>query len=161
MPRSNGVLQPFRELGWWRWMYRLSPYTYLIEGLLGQAIGREQISCADVEYVQVNPPSGQSCAQFLGPFISANGGYVTNPDAAAACNYCSYRTTDQFLFESFNIEYAHRWRNFGLMWAFIIFNVRRTSFCRGVWCVDDACRSSPSTRSRTCSASARATHCGR
>ena len=23
----NGVLQPFRELGWWKWMYRVSPYT--------------------------------------------------------------------------------------------------------------------------------------
>ena len=33
---SNGVLQPFSQLGWWRWMYRLSPFTYLIEGLLGQ-----------------------------------------------------------------------------------------------------------------------------
>ncbi len=30
------MLQPFRQLGWWQWMYRLSPYTYLIEGLLGQ-----------------------------------------------------------------------------------------------------------------------------
>lgn len=33
---SDGVVQPFSQLGWWRWMYRLSPYTYLIEGLLGQ-----------------------------------------------------------------------------------------------------------------------------
>ena len=33
---SNGVLQPFRQLGWWKWMYHLSPYTYLIEALLGQ-----------------------------------------------------------------------------------------------------------------------------
>ncbi|KAG6838733.1 hypothetical protein C0991_009116, partial [Blastosporella zonata] len=32
----NGVLQPYRLLGWWQWMYRLSPYTYLIEGLVGQ-----------------------------------------------------------------------------------------------------------------------------
>lgn len=23
----NGVLQPYRALGWWQWMYRLSPYT--------------------------------------------------------------------------------------------------------------------------------------
>jgi len=29
----DGVLQPFRELHWWSWMYHLSPYTYLIEGL--------------------------------------------------------------------------------------------------------------------------------
>ncbi|KAJ8508462.1 hypothetical protein ONZ45_g9278 [Pleurotus djamor] len=32
----NGVLQPYRLLGWWQWMYHLSPFTYLIEGLLGQ-----------------------------------------------------------------------------------------------------------------------------
>jgi hypothetical protein len=28
---SHGVIQPFRELGWWKWMYRVSPYTYMIE----------------------------------------------------------------------------------------------------------------------------------
>ena len=33
---SDGVLQPFRLLGWWQWMYHLSPITYLIEALLGQ-----------------------------------------------------------------------------------------------------------------------------
>lgn len=32
----DGVIQPYRALGWWQWMYRLSPYTYLIEALLGQ-----------------------------------------------------------------------------------------------------------------------------
>lgn len=35
---SNGVVQPYRELGWWQWMYRVSPYTYVIEGLLGQGM---------------------------------------------------------------------------------------------------------------------------
>jgi hypothetical protein len=35
---SNGVLQPFSQLGWWRWMYRVSPFTYLIEGLFGQGL---------------------------------------------------------------------------------------------------------------------------
>lgn len=33
---SNGVLQPYAQLNWWVWMYRLSPYTYLIEAILGQ-----------------------------------------------------------------------------------------------------------------------------
>jgi ATP-binding cassette, subfamily G (WHITE), member 2, SNQ2 len=27
----NGVMQPFQLLGWWKWMYRFSPYTYLVE----------------------------------------------------------------------------------------------------------------------------------
>ena len=33
---SNGVLQPYSQLGWWKWMYRVSPQTYVIEGLVGQ-----------------------------------------------------------------------------------------------------------------------------
>lgn len=32
---SNGVMQPFRELNWWKWMYYLSPFTYIVEGLTG------------------------------------------------------------------------------------------------------------------------------
>ena len=33
----NGVVQPYSHLGWWQWMYRASPYTYLIEGLVSQS----------------------------------------------------------------------------------------------------------------------------
>lgn len=33
---SNGVLQPYKKLGWWKWMYRVSPYTYVVEGIVGQ-----------------------------------------------------------------------------------------------------------------------------
>ncbi|KIJ14545.1 hypothetical protein PAXINDRAFT_169702, partial [Paxillus involutus ATCC 200175] len=57
----NGVLQPFAQLGWWRWMYRVSPFTYLIEGLLGQAIGHQPINCSSTELVTVQPPSGMTC----------------------------------------------------------------------------------------------------
>ncbi|OSX63435.1 hypothetical protein POSPLADRAFT_1074039 [Postia placenta MAD-698-R-SB12] len=119
----NGVLQPFRLLGWWRWMYRLSPYTYLIEALLGQAIGHSKITCAAVELVNLDPPSGQTCQQYLGPFIETSGGYLTNGEATSNCEYCAYSTTDAFLEESFNIVYAHHWRDFGIFCAFIIFNI--------------------------------------
>ncbi|CCM02003.1 uncharacterized protein FIBRA_04077 [Fibroporia radiculosa] len=119
----NGVLQPFRELGWWRWMYRLSPYTYLIEALLGQAVGHSEITCAPVELVKVELPSGQTCDQYLGNFINTAGGYVTSPNATGSCEYCAYRTTDAFLGESFNISYSNHWRDFGIFCAFIIFNI--------------------------------------
>ncbi|KAJ3558376.1 hypothetical protein NP233_g11520 [Leucocoprinus birnbaumii] len=118
----NGVMQPFRQLDWWRWMYRLSPYTYLVEGLLGQALGHQSIQCSAVEFVQLNPPSGMTCAQYLNPFISSAGGYLTNPDATSSCNFCSMSTADQFLASGFNIFYDHAWRNFGLMIAYIAFN---------------------------------------
>lgn len=118
----NGVLQPFAQLGWWRWMYRLSPYTYLIEGLLGQAIGGQQVSCSPVEFVSITPPSGMTCGEYMNPFISVAGGYLTNADATSACQFCSIRTTDQFLNAAFNIFYNHHWRNFGFMMAFFVFN---------------------------------------
>ncbi|KAL0955420.1 hypothetical protein HGRIS_001666 [Hohenbuehelia grisea] len=118
----NGVVQPFSQLGWWRWMYRLSPYTYLIEGLLGQVIGEQLISCAEKEFVTVEPPSGTSCETYLSNYISNKGGYLNNPGATSACQFCPSRTTDQFLGPAFNIHYSHHWRDLGIFCAFIVFN---------------------------------------
>ncbi|KAF5329467.1 hypothetical protein D9619_009293 [Psilocybe cf. subviscida] len=119
----NGVLQPYAALGWWKWMYRLSPYTYLIEGILGQAIGRQEVNCSSVEFVTINPPSGQTCAQYMGPYIARTGGYLANPESLAECAFCSIRSTDQFLGNNFNILYEHHWRNLGIFFAFIVFNI--------------------------------------
>ncbi|KAF9650879.1 pleiotropic drug resistance ABC transporter [Thelephora ganbajun] len=121
----NGVLQPFMELGWWQWMYRASPYTYLIEGLLGNALGGQEVDCSSMEYTYIDPPSGQTCLQYLGMYISANGGYVSNPSATSQCQFCRYRTADEYLNANFNIRYSHRWRNAGLFIVFIVFN----TFC--------------------------------
>ncbi|PPQ81326.1 hypothetical protein CVT25_015082 [Psilocybe cyanescens] len=119
----NGVVQPFNQLGWWKWMYHLSPFTYLIEGLLGQAIGHQDINCSPIEFVRVDPPSGQTCGAFMAPYISAAGGYLANPDATSACEFCSMRTTDQFLGTAFNIFYKNHWRDFGIFIAFSLFNI--------------------------------------
>lgn len=122
-------------------MYRLSPFTYLIEGILGQgvyiqlfdskvflltrrlAMGRRQINCSPIELVRLNPPSGLTCGQYMDGFISKMGGYVTDPNATSACGFCSVRTTDQFLNSAFNIFYENHWRNFGIMMGYIVFNV--------------------------------------
>ncbi|KAI0318674.1 ABC-2 type transporter-domain-containing protein [Amylostereum chailletii] len=103
----------------------LSPYTYLIEGLIGQAVGRSSVTCAAAEVVELTPPSGQSCGNYMAQFIATAGGKVLNPDAVAPsqCQFCSVDTTDQFLFNSFNIDYNKHWRDFGLMFAYIMFNV--------------------------------------
>ncbi|KAJ7745683.1 pleiotropic drug resistance ABC transporter [Mycena metata] len=119
----NGVLQPFRALGWWRWMYHVSPFTYLTEALLGQALGRRAITCSAVELVKMNPPSGETCGQYLAPYIAQAGGYLTNSDATSACEFCSTATTDQFLGASFNIFYSHHWRDAGLLFAYIGINI--------------------------------------
>ena len=104
-------------------MYRLSPYTYLIEALLGQALGKLPIECSPVELVTIQPPGGQSCEAYMSPYISFAGGYLANPNATSDCQYCSFSTTDAFLSTSFNIFYSNHWRDIGIFAAFVVFNV--------------------------------------
>ncbi|KAK9242213.1 hypothetical protein V1506DRAFT_548291 [Lipomyces tetrasporus] len=58
----------------------------------------------------------------MGPFANATGGVLLNPEAADTCRYCIISTTDQFL-SRFDIYYYDAWRNFGLLWVYILFNV--------------------------------------
>ncbi|RXW13885.1 hypothetical protein EST38_g11969, partial [Candolleomyces aberdarensis] len=118
----DGVVQPYRELGWWRWMYHLSPFTYLIAGLVGQAVGRQPINCSGEELVTIQPPAGQTCGSFMGEYIQRAGGYLINGDAASDCQFCSSRTTDEWLGPTFNIYWHDRWRNLGLFICYIVFN---------------------------------------
>ncbi|KAG6328135.1 hypothetical protein ID866_10954, partial [Astraeus odoratus] len=102
----NGVLQPYAQLGWWKWMYWTSPLTYLIEALMGQVIGGTQINCSSTEIVVIEPPSGMTCTAYMSTYINEVGGYLTNPTSTSSCGYCPYRTADQFLFTNFNIQYS-------------------------------------------------------
>ncbi|TFK31616.1 pleiotropic drug resistance ABC transporter [Crucibulum laeve] len=118
----DGVMQPFALLGWWKWMYHLSPFTYLIEGLVGEAIGHQSIRCTTKELVTIQPPSGQTCHSYMSKYIATRGGYLTNPTASSDCYFCSSRTTDEWLKGNFNISYHHHWRDFGFFCAYIVFN---------------------------------------
>ncbi|KAK4955415.1 Multidrug resistance protein, partial [Elasticomyces elasticus] len=63
-----------------------------------------------------------SCAAYLADYVAAYGGYLVDPAATAQCSFCSYSSTNTFL-AAVSSSYALRWRNFGIMWAFIVFNV--------------------------------------
>ncbi|KAF8699335.1 ABC transporter, partial [Rhizoctonia solani] len=119
----NGVLQPYSQLiPFWKWMYRLSPLTYLIEGLLVNGIGKMDLTCSPTEIQTIVPPSGQTCSSYMNQYITAAGGYLVNPDASSDCQFCPQSTTDTYL-ASLNMSYSHRWRNVGIMIAFAAFNV--------------------------------------
>lgn len=91
------------------------------------AIGHMDINCTPTELVTVDPSGGLTCGLFLQEFISRSGGYVTNSDATSDCQYCSARTTDQWMAPNFNIHYSNHWRDFGIFWGYIVFNVRHGS----------------------------------
>lgn len=103
-------------------MYRVSPLTYLVSGMLSVGVANTNVVCEAVELLTFEPPSGQTCGNYLANYISYAGGYVTNKDATSACKFCSISDTNVYL-AAVNISYADRWRNFGIMWAYIVVNV--------------------------------------
>jgi ATP-binding cassette subfamily G (WHITE) protein 2 (PDR) len=81
-----------------------------------------QVYCSDREISVFDPPSGQTCGAYLQEYASAAGGTVQNPSATSSCEYCSLSNSNQFL-ASVSISYSDRWRNFGIIFAFILFNI--------------------------------------
>lgn len=119
----NGVLQPPQALpGFWIFMYRVSPFTYWISGIVSTMLHGRQVECTAKETQIFDPPSGQTCGAFLAPLAGQAPGVLQNPEASSDCRYCAYKVADQFLAGS-SIYYKDRWRNYGIMWAYIAFNI--------------------------------------
>ncbi|CAC34990.2 plasma membrane brefeldin A efflux transporter Bfr1 [Schizosaccharomyces pombe] len=121
----NGVLQPNSNLvGFWHWMHSLTPFTYLIEGLLSDLVHGLPVECKSHEMLTINPPSGQTCGEYMSAFLTNNtaAGNLLNPNATTSCSYCPYQTADQFL-ERFSMRYTHRWRNLGIFVGYVFFNI--------------------------------------
>ncbi|KAF1834047.1 hypothetical protein BDW02DRAFT_353173 [Decorospora gaudefroyi] len=119
----NGVLQPPSDLpGFWLFMYRASPFTYWIGGMVSTMLAGRQVTCSGREVSVFDPPAGQTCGAYLEEYVRLSGGTVQNPGATSGCQFCSLSNADQFLAGS-NIYYSERWRNFGIIFAFIGFNV--------------------------------------
>ncbi|EPQ31436.1 uncharacterized protein PFL1_00771 [Pseudozyma flocculosa PF-1] len=124
-----GVVQPPSALPYfWRvWMFKLSPFTYLIEGMLGSVLGGRPVRCSPGEFNTIVPPAGQDCAAYLGQFTTSldgpnlGTGYFEQA-ADGTCSYCNYRVGDDYL-ESLTFSASHIYRNMGIICAYIAFNV--------------------------------------
>ncbi|KAI0889730.1 ABC-2 type transporter-domain-containing protein [Annulohypoxylon maeteangense] len=124
-----GVFQtPTALPGFWIFMYRLSPFTYWIGGIVGTQLHDRHVDCSVTETSIFDPRPGQDCQTYMADFLYPNGtalGYLQNPNATEACRYCSLSKADDFLAPS-GIYWDDRWRNFGLVWVYIVFNVMVT-----------------------------------
>ncbi|KAH8679388.1 ABC-2 type transporter-domain-containing protein [Ilyonectria robusta] len=118
-----GVLQtPDAFPGFWIFMYRVSPFTYWVSGIVSTLLHDRPVECSVDETSVFNPPQGQTCGEYLSAFLSEAAGSLQNPEDTEQCRYCSLTVADQYLAGN-KIVYTERWRNFGIMWAFILFNV--------------------------------------
>ncbi|ERS96089.1 ABC multidrug transporter [Sporothrix schenckii 1099-18] len=117
-----GVVVPYAQMQpFWRyWLYYLDPFNYLVGGLLGTVIYDVPVRCADQEYTVFDPPANQTCGEYMGPFLQYSFGYVADPDATAACQYCAYSTGGDYA-KTFNLnEKYYAWRDTGITALFCI-----------------------------------------
>jgi len=118
----NGVLVPANSLPrFWIFMNRVSPFTYLVAGVLSSAVGNAKVVCADNELLSFQPTNGSSCGEYLEAYIQSAGGYLVNAKASKDCSFCPVSETNQYL-DTISIYYEDRWRNFGILWSYVIFN---------------------------------------
>jgi ATP-binding cassette subfamily G (WHITE) protein 2 (PDR) len=118
-----GVLQsPTALPGFWIFMYRVSPFTYWIGGIVSTMLHSRLVECSQAETMIFSPPENQTCGQYLASFLESAIGQLQNPDDTQHCRYCSVTIADQFL-QGSKIFWTERWRNFGIVWAYVIFNI--------------------------------------
>jgi len=70
----------------------------------------------------MQPPANTRCGTWLAPYAKAAGGEVYNPDSFSDCEYCTATVADQFL-SGVSISFTTRWRDYGIGFAFIFFNI--------------------------------------
>ncbi|KAF1956886.1 hypothetical protein CC80DRAFT_412238 [Byssothecium circinans] len=124
-----GVVVPYAGLPYfWRsWMYWLTPFHYLLEGFLGLLVNGLPVQCDTSELAIFPPPPGQDCQSYAGGYAQQSGGYVQT-QANGDCGFCQYATGDAFA-ASFNVFAKNTYRDFGLMWAYIMFNFAVVFIC--------------------------------
>lgn len=113
--------------GFWIFMYRCNPFTYLVQGMLSTGLANTNVRCSESEYVKFNPSVGETCGAYMADYIKQAGGYLKDASATANCQFCALDSTNTFLV-SVNSKFSERWRNFGIFVAFIVFNVIATVF---------------------------------
>lgn len=118
-----GVVQPKQLMpGFWTFMWKVSPYTYIVQNLLSSFLHEREVKCSEKELSYLEPPQGKSCGEYMASFIENAGGYLQDPNSTERCGYCRYTDADQYLLTVYT-KYSYIWRNVGFFCVYIIFNI--------------------------------------
>ncbi|KIW13500.1 hypothetical protein PV08_08688 [Exophiala spinifera] len=115
-----GVTIPKPQIpGFWRaWLYQLDPFTRLVSGMVTTELHGLPVVCKPHELNSFPAPPGQDCGSYMKDFFDAGGaGYLVS-NVTDVCQYCAYKVGDQF-YEPLQLNFDHRWRDFGIYAAFI------------------------------------------
>ena len=123
-----GVLVPRSAMpGFWVFMYRISPLTYLVSAMFATAVADKPVVCSKVEILVFQPPPSSTCQEYLAPFLQYARGTLENPDSKTQCRLCPLVETNDFL-DQLGMTFENSWRYLGFSMVYIVFNVLTTLF---------------------------------
>ncbi|RYP58881.1 hypothetical protein DL770_010332 [Monosporascus sp. CRB-9-2] len=62
----------------WTFLYRVSPLTYLMNGIVFAGLANTYVTCSNIELIRISVPANsvaRNCSEYLEPFSEASGGY--------------------------------------------------------------------------------------
>ncbi|KAK7427794.1 Multidrug resistance protein [Neonectria magnoliae] len=106
----------------WIFLYRVSPFTYLISSMLSTGLANADVTCSSNELINFLPPSGETCGDYMSDYMGAVGGYLKDAANTTSCEYCPIDSTNTFL-TRISASFENRWRDFGIGMVYIVFNI--------------------------------------
>ncbi|RAL15135.1 uncharacterized protein BO97DRAFT_421926 [Aspergillus homomorphus CBS 101889] len=128
------LVQPAALPRFWIFLYRVSPVTYLMGGMISAAVANALLRCASVDLLRISWPTTQnlstaSCGTYLAPYIQRTGGQVLNLNATAIagedCVFCAVTDMNTVLAEM-GVDVSMRWRDLGLFAVYVAANIAGT-----------------------------------
>ncbi|ODV58732.1 pleiotropic drug resistance family ABC transporter [Ascoidea rubescens DSM 1968] len=124
----NGVMVTKDKMpGFWIFMYRVSPLTYWVQGVMATGVANAPVVCNGVEMLKFKPTSGLTCSEYMESYMEAVGGYLRDENSTEECFYCIMSNTNSYL-STVDCKYDERWRNFGIFCVYVFFNFFLTVF---------------------------------
>lgn len=79
------------------------------------------IHCAELEFARFDPPSSQTCQQYLTDYMMNMGSRtnLVNPNATQDCRVCQYRTGGDYLTTINLKDYHYGWRDSAIVALFV------------------------------------------
>lgn len=117
-----GVLVPYAQITtFWRyWLYWLNPFNYLMGSILVFTVFDVEVKCKTSELAIFNPPSGQTCTEYLSTYLTGSYANLLNPSATSRCEVCQYTRGSDYLSTINLLDYYYGWRDVGITAIFVI-----------------------------------------
>lgn len=128
------LVQPNALPHFWIFMYRISPVTYLMGGMIKAGLANSPLNCASIDLLRIPLPSqngtSSSCGSYLEEYMSTAGGQVLNPNTNVVgedCVFCAVTDTNVAL-QSMGIDVGTRWRDLGFLAVYVVVNIAGVFF---------------------------------